>query len=281
MTGGALVALPRLQHARGNGLARGERVLPEEAAIAFHYNGRSHAVMMATPADLDDFAVGFSLNEGLITRASDITSLDVQRTGDAIELRMQVVTAPPASTTGTRLTGVSGCGLCGVTCTKDALRAVHLHAREAAAAPAPISFKSIAGAMQALQAAQPLNQSARALHAAGFWQPGDGLIAVREDIGRHSALDKLTGALARGTVPAANGAVLLTSRVSVELVQKTARLGARLLLAVSAPTALAVRTADAAGITLIAVVRGEDFEVFTHPSRVAGAHSLAMADAIK
>jgi FdhD protein len=269
----ALVGLPRLRHVGGAWAeAADARLVPEEAAIAFHYDGRSHAVMMATPQDLEDFAVGFTLAERVVATAADIQSVVPVRTGpDAWELRMRLARGArlrAATATPQRLPAPTGCGLCGVRCTGDALRAVPAAARAAQAAV--WTAGDIAQAMDALQAAQSLNRQALALHAAALWRRDTGLVAIREDVGRHCALDKLAGALARQGASAAGGAVLMTSRISLELVQKTARLQACLLVAVSAPTALAVRTAQAAGITLVALARGRDFEVYTHPQRLAG-----------
>lgn len=242
------------------------RPVPNEVAVALTYGGSTQAVMMATPADLEDFGIGFSLTEGLAQGLDDIRSLDVIESAEGVEVRMRL--APERAETYSRrrrlLAGPTGCGLCGIESLAEAVRA------PARAVPAvqPVTARDIAAAMAALLPAQVMNAHTRAVHAAGFWTRAEGLVAVREDVGRHNALDKLAGFLVRNGRTATDGIVVLTSRVSVEMIQKAAMIGAPVVAAVSAPTALAIRMADEAGITLVAVARGEDFEVFSHAGRL-------------
>ena len=250
------------------GEAAGRRALAEETPVAFTFNRTTLAVMLASPADLEDFAIGFSLTEGIIARPEDIEELDIVPGEAGIELRLWLAPARAAAAAARRrrLAGPGGCGLCGIESLAEAVRP----APEIASA-ARFSGTDIAVAVATLAPAQRLGALTRATHAAGFWTPGEGLIALREDVGRHNALDKLAGALARAGRTAADGIVVLSSRLSVELVQKAARIGAPMLAAVSAPTARAVRTAEAAGITLIGIARDDGFEIFTHPRRVTPA----------
>jgi FdhD protein len=258
--------LPRTASRAGR-LLPGRRLVPEETAIAFTYNRCSHAVMMATPADLEDFAVGLSLTEGIIDDGDDVSDFEIVTSELGVELRMWIPEARmrPYSTRRRQLAGPTGCGLCGIESLSEASRPARPVADGLHLSPEAISV-----AVAALAPTQVLNHETRALHAAAFWQPGKGIVAVREDVGRHNALDKLVGSLARGQIDGASGIVLLTSRVSVELVQKTAILGASILVAVSAPTALAVRSAQACGMTLVAIAREQDFEIFSHPKRISG-----------
>ena len=243
----------------------GERAIPDEVAVALTYDGSTHAVMMATPADLEDFAIGFSLAEGIIGSPAEVTGIEPAELPLGIDLRIALADRPAERLWHRRraMAGPVGCGLCGLDSLAEAMRALPVVATKAR-----FDAEALRAAMAALPAHQPLNLESHALHAAGFWTPEAGLLAVREDVGRHNALDKLCGAMARQGVAMAGGAALLTSRVSVEMVQKLAMAGCPLLVAVSAPTALAVATAQAAGITLVAIARADGFEVFTHPSRL-------------
>jgi FdhD protein len=250
---------------RDSGSSCGMRTIPEETAVALTYNGGTYAVMMGTPLDLRDFAVGFSLSEGIVQSAEDIVSLDIVQLDDGIELRMWVnqSKAELLSERRRHIAGPTGCGICGIDSIAEAVRPAAVVAPGRSFSP-----QQIIAAMQSVPSLQAINIETRAVHAAAFWTPGRGIVALREDVGRHNALDKLAGALAQLRIAASEGMVLLTSRVSVEMVQKTAALGAPLMVAVSAPTALAVRMADAAGITLAAIARADGFEVFTHPERI-------------
>ncbi len=256
------------------GPSLGPRTIPEEAALALTYNGGTYAVMMGTPQDLRDFAVGFSLGEGIVRSPHDILSLDIVPLDDGIELRMWLK-PPLADRLNERrrhIVGPTGCGICGIDSIAEALRPAAIVASQRSFSP-----QQITAAMQSMPPLQAINIETRAVHASAFWTPECGIVALREDVGRHNALDKLAGALARNRIAASEGMVLLTSRVSVEMVQKTAAMGAPLMVAVSAPTALAVRMADAAGITLAAIARADGFEVFTHPQRIAAGVAAAGA----
>jgi FdhD protein len=249
----------------------GSRSIPEETAVALTYNGGTYAVMMTTPQDLEDFAIGFSLNEGIISSPSDIESLDIVPFDDGVELQMWLG-KPRADRLRERrrhIAGPTGCGLCGIESITEAMRPAAVIAHGGQFSP-----EQIMAAMRSLLPRQRLNIETRAVHAAAFWTATGGIIAVREDVGRHNALDKLSGALAATSVVTMEGMILLTSRVSVEMVQKSAAIGAPLVVSVSAPTALAVRMADAAGITLAAIARADGFELFTHPKRISPENAL-------
>ncbi|WMT78903.1 formate dehydrogenase accessory sulfurtransferase FdhD [Bradyrhizobium sp. Ash2021] len=244
----------------------GNRSVPEETAVALTYNGGTYAVMMTTPQDLEDFAVGFNLSEGVISASKDVDSLNIMSLEDGIELRMWL-SKPRADRLQERrrhIAGPTGCGLCGIESVAEAMRPAAVVGRGPQFSP-----EQVMAAMQGLSSRQKLNIETRAVHAAAFWNATSGIVALREDVGRHNALDKLSGALARASIVASEGIILLTSRVSVEMVQKSAAIGAPVMVSVSAPTALAVRMADAAGITLAAIARADGFEVFTHPGRIS------------
>ncbi|HSZ51282.1 MAG TPA: formate dehydrogenase accessory sulfurtransferase FdhD [Caulobacteraceae bacterium] len=258
----APAAMLRIRHGHA---AADTREVPEEAPVAIVHDASTYAVMMATPRDLEDLAIGLSLTEGVIADVSETRGVEIVQGELGFEARLWLEPGRAAALVARRRTmaGPTGCGLCGI----ESLEQMRTAAARPPAALAPLTIAQVQAAMASLEPAQALGRVTRAVHAAGFWTPAEGLVLAREDVGRHNALDKVIGAMTlRGIAPA--GVLVLTSRVSVELVQKAAAIGAPVIAAVSAPTALAIRTAEAARITLIAVARPDGFEVFTHPSRI-------------
>jgi FdhD protein/phenylacetyl-CoA:acceptor oxidoreductase accessory protein len=232
-----------------------------EAPIALLYNGLAFAVMLATPADLEDFALGFSLSEGIVTGADEWSLLERVDTTDGITLDMAIPQARADALEERRrgLAGRSGCGLCGVESLQAALPPIaHLERG------APVPAAHVRDALAQLAGRQPLNHRSGGVHAAAFVH--DGGLLVREDVGRHNALDKVLGARARAGVR--DGFIVVTSRASVEMVHKTATLGIGMLVAISAPTSLAIALAEQAGLTLVAFARGESMTVYTHPDGI-------------
>ncbi|AYG60765.1 formate dehydrogenase accessory sulfurtransferase FdhD [Rhizobium jaguaris] len=253
--------------ARRNGIVRsGSRIVPEEVPIAFSYGGTSHAVMMGTPADIEDFAIGFSLTEGIITDIDQIVAVEPVEDERGIDVQIALIddAADALRVRRRHMAGPVGCGLCGIESIEQAVRKVP----DVSGVSLTVAHEDIIKAVALLTDAQLLNRETRAVHGAGLYIPSKGLLAVREDVGRHNALDKLCGAVIRSGHKGGEGFVAVTSRLSVEMVQKAAILGSSVLVAISAPTALAIRTAEEAGMTLVALVRGDDFEIFTHPQRI-------------
>ncbi len=236
-----------------------------EVPVALVYNGISHVVMMATPVDLPDFALGFSLSEGIVASAAEVRDLVVQPCEAGIEV---AITIPPRRFAALKerqrnLVGRTGCGLCGVAALADAVRPAR-----PVAVGSTITRAALEAALAHLRDHQPLNAGVHALHAAG-WASRDGQIRLsREDVGRHNALDKLIGAMAARNLDFADGFLVITSRCSVEMVQKAAALGVTILVAVSAPTSLAVDLAQRAGMTLIAAAGPGQKLAFSHPHRL-------------
>ncbi|QKD00169.1 formate dehydrogenase accessory sulfurtransferase FdhD [Mesorhizobium loti] len=261
----ATTQISRLAH-RASGTAAANRMVPEETPVAFSFAGTTHAVMMASPADFEDFALGFSLTEGIIADPQEIEAIEVEDHGAGIDIQIRLKDTANTrfEARRRRLAGPVGCGLCGIESIEEAMRSVDA----VGTSKLTLDANDIVRSVKLLSKVQPLHSETGAVHAAGFYIPGKGVVMAREDVGRHNALDKLAGALAKAGIDGTSGAVVVTSRVSVEMVQKTAAIGAAFIIAVSAPTALAIRTANEAGMTLVALVRGDDFDVFTHPDRV-------------
>ncbi|WP_245410998.1 formate dehydrogenase accessory sulfurtransferase FdhD [Microvirga flavescens] len=241
------------------------RAVPVETPVNLIYAGLPFAVMMATPSDLEDFAYGFSLTEGIIEQAADIRAVRVAEVEKGLHLDIDLVSERLQMHLSRRraLAGRTGCGLCGI----DDLEALPKARAPSHAAPA-IAAAAIARALDALERAQPLNRETRAVHAAAWADLEGNLLAVREDVGRHNALDKLIGALLRDGTSPAQGFVIVTSRCSFELVEKVAAFGARTLVAISAPTSLALDRARDHDMTLIGIARRDTMTVFHGRERI-------------
>jgi FdhD protein len=233
--------------------------IAEEAPIALVYNGVPHVVVMATPSNLEDLALGFSLSEAVIASAAELGGIEIvpEQTGYSIYLSIPPERVAVIEQRRRNMTARTGCGVCGAETIEQAMRDV-----PKVASAQRVTRQAMAGAMKQLPLLQTLNAATGATHAAA-WANLDGqLQLVREDVGRHNALDKLIGALAAGGIDTAQGFAVITSRASYEMVQKAAMAGIGLLAAVSAPTALAVRIAREAGVTLAGFVRGERCMVY-------------------
>jgi FdhD protein len=242
-----------------------EECVAEEVAVALEVNGISHAVMLATPADLDDFALGFLLSEGLIDSRADLLDVETEPVGRDIALQLTVTQRCLHRFKERRraMAGRTGCGLCGTESLAEAIRPVRRDVARVSIAAAALSR-----GMASLAAGQTLQKVTGATHAAGWIALDGSLRMVREDVGRHNALDKLIGAMARAGADPAAGFIAVTSRASYEMVHKTASAGVGLLAAISAPTALAVRMAEEAGMALAGFARGTQATLYAHADRI-------------
>ncbi|MFS2113786.1 formate dehydrogenase accessory sulfurtransferase FdhD [Herbaspirillum frisingense] len=242
-----------------------EDVVAEEVPIALEYNGISHAVMMATPADLEDFALGFSLTEGILASPGELYECDIVPGCEGVQVQMRIATERFVALKEKRrnLTGRTGCGLCGAETLEQAVR--HPQAVQGGAG---FTVAQVHAAFEQMQAGQQLQQATGATHAAAWMDAAGRIVLVREDVGRHNALDKLIGALAEEKTDFSQGAAIITSRASYEMVQKAATVGIGFIAAVSAPTALAIRLAEETDVTLLGFVRKQGHVVYARPHRL-------------
>lgn len=250
---------------RGSNHSQTQDYIAEEVPVVLVYNTIPHVVMLTTPLNLEDFALGFSLTEDIIKHPSELQSVRVFQRSKGVEVRITIPEArfQAMSGKGRNMTGRTGCGLCGSTTLEQAVRP-----------PRPVGqglvleASQLTAALNQMQQQQSLNQLTGAVHAAAWFEPERGVIAVREDVGRHNALDKLIGALAKANCHFDGGWLVVTSRASYEMVQKASSVGITLLAAVSAPTALAIQLAEQCGITLVGFARNDNHVIYTHPHRL-------------
>lgn len=239
--------------------------IAEEVPVSLIYNGVPHVVMLATPTNLEEFALGFSITEGIIKSPRELLSAKVYNRSNGIEVQLKIPDQRFQCMTdkGRNLTGRTGCGLCGASTLKQAIRQPN-----SVAGDLTFSAAELRAALINIKQHQKLNQLTGAVHAAAWAVPGQSILAIREDIGRHNALDKLIGFLLRSGQDLSAGFVIVTSRASYEMVQKTAWIGITMLAAISAPTGLAIRLADETGLTLIGFARDNQHVIYTHPQRL-------------
>jgi len=243
----------------------GDDLVAVETLVALEFNGISHAVMLASPSDLKDFALGFALTEGILKSKAELYGCDVVQQDEGIVVRMEIATKRFVELKERRrnLTGRTGCGLCGVETIEQAMRhpvpITHCHS---------ISDNLLLSGMKKMQKLQPIHEKCGAMHAAAWMDFSGNMVCVREDVGRHNALDKLMGALALQDQDFAKGALLITSRASYEMVQKAAVMGVGLIAAISAPTSLAAKLAKEVGVTLMGYVRNQSYVAYSHPQRI-------------
>jgi len=237
----------------------------EEVPISLIYNGLPHVVMLATPTNLEEFALGFSITEGILKNPQELLSTRIYNRSNGIEIQLKIPDHrfQCMSDKGRNLTGRTGCGLCGASTLKQAIRQPN-----AVDASLMLSDTDLRAALSELHQHQNLNRITGAIHAAAWAVPGQGIIDIREDVGRHNALDKLIGFLLKTGKDLSTGFVIVTSRASYEMVQKTAWVGINLLAAISAPTGLAIRLANETGLTLIGFARDDQHVIYTHPQRL-------------
>lgn len=239
--------------------------IAEEVPVSLVYNGLPHVVMLVTPTNLEEFALGFSITEGIIHSTKELLTTRIYNRSNGIEIHCQIPAERFACITdkGRNLSGRTGCGLCGASTLQQAVRKPN---------PVTGSFtlpaSELVSALADLKRHQQLNQLTGSVHAAAWAIPGQGVVELREDVGRHNALDKLIGLLLRTRRNFAEGFVIITSRASFEMIQKAAFVGINLLAAISAPTGLAIRLAEEAGLTLIGYAREDQYVVYTHSQRL-------------
>lgn len=250
---------------QGSQRSQQQDYIAEEVPVSLIYNGTPHVVMLASPTNIEEFALGFSITEGIINDPQELLSVKLYNHTDGIEVQCKIPEERFVcmADKGRNLTGRTGCGLCGATTLKQAIREP-----KAVSGALALAATNLQSALAEVKQRQQLNQLTGSVHAAAWAVPGQGIIALREDVGRHNALDKLIGFLLRNKYDLTAGFVVVTSRASYEMVQKAASVGICLLAAISAPTGLAIRLAEASGLTLIGFAREDSYVVYAHSQRL-------------